>query len=115
MHNPPIFCDRNFRNLISSNRRNWKVTDLDNQYPLPSIEKRAQGPSVSSDGFIVYWKSLDGQDAWDQILESELDMEHYVKIYTSAIINQHKQEQTETHDAFIGKVLNCIGQLHLEG
>jgi hypothetical protein len=41
-------------------------------------------------------------------------MDNYFKLYTSSIINHHKNLPEEQHAAIITKVVDCIGQLHLE-
>ena len=65
---------------------------------------------VSSLGFVAHWKSSAGSSVWD-FLNTSLEMENYVKIYTSKQFAKGNWDR-EVKALWIDRVVDTIGDLH---
>jgi hypothetical protein len=88
----------------------WTVAALNTRVPIPTLISMELGMGVSSLGFVAHWKSSAESSAWD-FLNTSLEMENYVKLYTSKLFAKGKWDR-EIKAQWIDRVVDAVGDLH---
>ncbi len=86
------------------------VASLNTKVPFPTLVSMELGMGVSSRVFVDNWKSSAESSVWD-FLNTSLEMENYVKLYTSKLFVKGKWDR-EVKAQWIDRVVDAVGDLH---
>ena len=75
---------------------------------MPHILSVSRGICQTQYGFLVHWKTSEENTAWDHMCELLPGPEHYVKLYTSALMKDKAMEQTQQRE-LLGEIIDVIG------
>ncbi len=81
---------------------------MDTRCPVPDLLHYSYGMCVTTAGYLVHWRTLDDNTAWDHLI-GELDMECYLKVYTSNLTKKLQGATEEGKRKLLNTTVEAIG------